>query len=295
MDPTGQGRIQAEDNKALQNLQENRSGAYESANEATGRCYGWCGAYTCCCENPYKRVPEGFTGVILRFDKFHKLLAPGLYFINPEIDRLTLVDKRERAQDLNKQRVVTKDNMSLIIDAVLFYKIVDTHRAMFRVQGVQNLIIDLAVTTLRNVIGNMSMQQFLENRDHLDDQMLSKVEQTAAGWGLRVTRVLVQDVQLPPEFRNTMSASAVAKKIGDAKRITAQADVEAARLMREAAEALSTDAALQIRYLDALELLTKTANPKLLFFPPDYRDIGTANEHLDEDVTVGLLSKTKNR
>jgi len=139
------------------------------------------------------------------------------------------------------------------------------------------------------------MQQFLENREHLDDEMLNKVEITAANWGLKVTRVLVQDVQLPPEFRTTMSASAVAKKIGEAKRITAQADVEAARLMREAAEALSTEAALQIRYLDALELLNKCQNPKLLFFPPDFRDIGTANDHLDEDVTAALITRTKNR
>jgi len=95
------------------------------------------------------------------------------------------------------------------------------------------------------------------------------------------------------QFRNEMSQSAINKKIGEAKIITAQADVDAARLMRDAAEALSTQAALQIRYLDALEALTKTVNPKMVFFPADYRDVGTTNDHLDGLINDELQKFTK--
>lgn len=292
LDPTGQGRFAVEDNKALQNLEENRNLAYENTQAGCGNLQAWCAAYICpcCCDSPYKVVPTGFVGVIQRFQKFHKLLKPGLHFLNPDVDTLKLVDMREKVTDLGSQVVVTKDNMSMQVQAVLFYKIYDAHKAMFRVDDVSLLIRDLAITTMRNVIGNMTMQEFLEKRDLLDDQMLSTLEKTVPKWGANVLRVLVQDVILPLEFRNTMSASAITKRIGEAKLITAQADVEAARLMRDAAEALSTDAALQIRYLDSLELLTKSGNPKMVFFPSDYREMGSANEHLNDEV-VGLLNR----
>jgi erythrocyte band 7 integral membrane protein len=292
LDPTGQGRIAVQDNRALQGLEENRNLAYENTQAGCGAFQAWCAAYICpcCCASPYQTVPTGFVGVIMRFGKFHKLLKPGLHFLNPDVDTFKLVDMRERAVDLRSQVVVTKDNMSLQVQAVLFYKIFDAHRAMFRVDDVSLLIRDLAITTMRNVVGNMTMQEFLEKREDLDDAMLAILEKTVPGWGSQVLRVLVQDVVLPLEFRNTMSSSALSKRIGEAKLITAQADVEAARLMRDAAEALSTDAALQIRYLDSLELLARTPNPKMVFFPSDYREIGSANEHLVDEIS-GLLRK----
>jgi len=287
MNPTGLSRINPEENKGLQNIQDSgHGGAYETSQVQWGNFTAWCGTYLCVCfcPNPYKIVPEGHSGIIMRFRKFHKLVGPGMYFVNPEVDTLELIDKREKVIDLRKQAVVTRDNMTLIIDTVLFFRIYDTYKSRFAVSNLAMAIQDLAITTMRNVIGNMTMQEFLEKREDIDDKIQAEIGRPAANWGSKITRVLVQDVILPPEFRATMSAGAISKKIGEAKIITAQADVEAARLMKEMSDALSTEAALQIRYLDALEALAKSPNPKMVFFPPDYRDIGTVNEHLDHAV-----------
>jgi erythrocyte band 7 integral membrane protein len=173
LDPTGKGRINVNDNLALQGLSDGRSTNFESSQEQLGRFKGWCGAYfcICCCPNPYQTVPQGYTGVILRFEKFYKLLGPGIYYINPQIDKLKCVDKRERTVDLHQQVVVTKDNMSLRVDAVLFYKIYDTHKALFRVDGVNLLVRDLAMTTMRGVVARLSLQEFIEKKEGVSEKI----------------------------------------------------------------------------------------------------------------------------
>jgi len=139
------------------------------------------------------------------------------------------------------------------------------------------------------------MQQFLELREHFSEQIEKEISPIVETWGVHVTRVLVQDVTLPPEFRANFSSSAVMKKISEAQVISSKADVEVAKLMRDAAEALSTDAAFQIRYIDALEVITKSNNPKMVFFPASYTDVGTANHNLLDSVTEEVESLLRKR
>jgi len=157
----------------------------------------------------------------MRFNKYYKMHNPGMYYINPEIDTIEYIDKRERTVDLRKQNVVTRDNMSLYIDAVLFFRIFDSLKARFAATDLGSQIQNLAITTMRNVISGLTMQEFLEKKDDIDDKIQDQVGPIAATYGARVTHVLVQDVVLPPEFRATMSAGAIQKKIGEAKVITA--------------------------------------------------------------------------
>ena len=262
--------------------QDNQQGTYATTQECWGLMCGWLATYVCCCccNPPYQLVPQGFTGIIQRFGKFHKLVGPGQHYLNPDLDTLVLVDKRERVQNLHRQKVVTRDNISTTIDAVLYFKVVDSYKSKFAVSNLEAALIDLVQTTLRNVIGRMSLQDMLEKRDDLAEKLTEHVTMPAFAWGAVITRVLIQDIFLPEDQKANMSQGAISKKIAEAKVIQSQADVEAARLMREAAQILSTEAAMQIRYVESLEILSKTGNPKMVFFPADYREIGSMNEHL---------------
>jgi erythrocyte band 7 integral membrane protein len=281
-------------NRGIHNddFQGNRNETYEGCQETCGNIKGYCGAYICpcCCSNPYKLVPQGFSGVILRFGKFKSLIGPGLHYINLDVDVLRLVDKRERTVDLSNQIVVSRDNMSLRINAILFYKIYDTYKSQFKAGDVALLVRDLAQTTLRGMIGKMTMQEFLEKRDALDKLIKDSMTKVTVNWGVELKRVLVQDIQLPIEFRSTMSATAIEKRISEAKLITAQADVEGARLMKEMSDLLNTEAALQIRYLETLDQISKSNNPKLVIFPTDYNQVGYDKNTEKDDETDTLIN-----
>jgi erythrocyte band 7 integral membrane protein len=290
----------ANDNKGLQNMQagNDEGGAYGESQKCWGQCTGWCGTWLpclCCCPNPYQTIPEGWNGIIMRFGKFYKLVGPGMHYLIPDLDVLALIDKREKVCELKQQNVVSKDNTSFRVDAVLYYKITNAYKSKFNVTNLVAAIQDLAVTTLRNAVGRMTIQQFLELRDHFADQIEEEIAHIAEAWGLKVIRVLVQDVHLPMEFRNTFSTGAVSKRISEAQVIASKAEVEVARLMRDAAEALSTDAAFQIRYIDALESITTSANPKMIFFPASYNDVGTANADLLSSMADEMEGLLRNR
>ena len=270
--------------------QNDQQGTYAATQECWGNCCGFIATYICpcCCNPPYQVVPQGFTGIVQRFGKFHRLVGPGMHYLNPDLDQLVLIDKRERVQNLHRQKVVTKDNISTTIDAVLYFQVVDSYKSKFAVSNLEAALIDLVQTTLRNVIGRMTLQDMLENREELSEKIMEFVTSPAFIWGAKVTRVLIQDIFLPEDQRANMSQGAISKKIAEAKVIQSQADVEAARLMREAAQILATDAAMQIRYVESLESLAKSGNPKMVFFPADYREIGSLNQHLDEDIRRNL-------
>jgi len=225
----------------------------------------------------------------MRFGKVYKLQAPGLHYVNPEIDRLVLVDKREKVISLAKQIVVTKDNIQMKIDAVVYYQIMDTYKSQFGPQNLQLSIVDLMETTIRNVFGRMTLQEMLLHRDELAENIRGNVEAPTFNWGIKVVRTLVQDIYLPNDIKAQMSTGAIAKKIAEGNVIRAQADVQSARLMREAAEILGTDAAMQIRFVETLESLTKSPNAKMVFFPSDYKQLGTANHQLDGDVKEEMM------
>jgi len=290
----------ANDNKGLQNMTagDAEGGAYGESQKCWGQCTGCLGTWlpcVCCCPNPYQTVPEGWNGIIMRFNKFYKLVGPGMHYLIPDVDVLVPIDKREKVIDLKQQGVVSKDNTSFRVDAVLYYKVTNAYKSKFGVSNLVAAIQDLAVTTLRNAVGRMTIQQFLELRDHFADQIEGEITHVAETWGVKVNRVLVQDVHLPLEFRSTFSTGAVSKKISEAQVITSKAEVEVARLMRDAAEALSTDAAFQIRYIDALESIAHSANPKMVFFPANYNDVGTANNDLLSSMADEMEGLLRNR
>jgi len=245
-----------------------RNECYETMVKCYGNCCGTLTTWICvCCPNPYKSVPESNYGVVKEFGKYLKTLKPGLHYINPIVETLELVDAREKLIDLNKQSIMTKDNVNVTIDAVVYYKIEDAYRALFSVQNVEFAVAEIAKTTLRDVFGHTLLQEALETKEKMAKYIRETIEKPTYNWGVTITRVLIQEIVFSKELQQNLSAAATAKRIAEGKIISAQADVDSAKLMREASEQLNTKAAMQIRYLDALTTLAKAGNTKVIFMP----------------------------
>lgn len=256
---------------------DENSAYFEAAQRTCGLICGFFNTWICpcCCPTPYKRVQQGFVGVVQEFGRFSKLYRPGLYYVNPCTEDITFVDKRETVLPVRMQTVMTKDNLNVIIDAVVYYQIENTYRSLFSVKELEHSIMEIAHTSLRDVFGTVTLQEALEERDLLAEELVKLIAPAAANWGVNVKRVLMQDLIFNPEMQKTLSSAATARRIAESKVISAQADVVAAKLMRTASDILNTPAAMQIRYLESINNVSKSPNPKVVFYPSDFKQIGT--------------------
>jgi len=249
-----------------------RNECYEGCVRCYGNCTGILTTWICvCCPNPYKTVPESNYGVVKEFGKFMKVLPPGLHYLNPIVETLTLVDAREKVIDLKKQSIMTKDNVNVTIDAVVYYKIEDAYRALFSVENIEQACAEIAKTTLRDVFGHTLLQEALETKEKMARYIRETIEKPTYNWGVTITRVLIQEILFSKDLQQNLASAATAKRVAEGKIISAQADVDSAKLMREAAEQLNTRAAMQIRYLDALTTLAKAQNTKVIFMPGEQK------------------------
>lgn len=257
-------------------VRDSSNPCYECCLRKCGECQGF--IYTwiccCCCTSPYRRVQEGFVGVVTEFGKFKKLYPPGYYYVNACTEDIIFVDKRERVLDIRRQNCQTKDNIDVIVDAVVYFQVVDTKKSLFEIENVHLAVAELARTALRDVFGKVTLQEALTDRDAQAERLQQLIDPPAMTWGVDVTRVLIQEILFTPDLQAALSTKVTAKRNAESKVIGAQADVQAARLMRNAADILSTPAAMQVRYLDALSSLSRSNAPKVVFFPPDFASFG---------------------
>ena len=182
---------------------------------------------------------------------------------------MIFVDKKESFIDLKKQSLMTKDNVNIKIDAVVYYQIQDPYKAVFMVQNVVLAVSELAKTSLRDIFGHVTLQEALETKEQMASTIKQLIDPPTDDWGVSVNRVLIQEILFSEELQNNLSAAATAKRIAEGKIIQAQADVDSAKLLREASDILNTHAAMQIRYLDAITGLAKANNTKVIFMPSD--------------------------
>lgn len=245
-----------------------------------GRFFGCCclmpppiGSCGCCC-NPYQSVSQGYKGIIQRFGKIINVVDSGLQYVNPITEKMTQVDTMLHVKELCSQEVLTKDNLPVVIDGDVYFKRVDVTRATFNVSNLTHAIDQLAHTTLRTVFGHNTLQECLEKRDELANSIQHIVAEQAERWGVNIEQILIRDIRIPKHIQDMLSSAATAEREGRAKIITARADVESAKLMREAADILNSDGAMQIRLLEVYNKLAQSDNAKLIFMPSDYRALG---------------------
>ncbi len=151
-------------------------------------------------------------GVVLRLGKFKNIAEPGLNLILPYIETLITVDVREKVINVEPQKVITKDNVSVTVDAVIYYKVVDPVKAEFEVEDFDVAATTLAQTNLRNVIGDKSLDEILVARDVINDNLREVLDEATHTWGVKVTRVEVQKIDPPPEITDAMSLQMKAER-----------------------------------------------------------------------------------
>lgn len=244
-------------------------GWYGSMINAFGAVAGTLGAVPCCicCPNPYKQVHQGNVGLVTKFGKFYKAVDPGLVKINPMSERLIQVDVKIQIVEVPRQTCMTKDNVTVHLTSVIYYHIISPHKAAFGIANVRQALIERTQTTLRHVVGARILQDVIERREEIAQSISEIIEDVATGWGVRVESMLIKDIIFSTELQESLSMAAQSKRIGESKIIAAKAEVESAKLMRQAADILSSAPAMQIRYLEAMQAMAKTANSKVIFLP----------------------------
>ncbi|MEE8373011.1 MAG: SPFH domain-containing protein [Dehalococcoidia bacterium] len=194
-------------------------------------------------------------GVVLRFGKLAGVREPGFNIIAPFLfDRMTNVSLRIQTMVLEPQEVITKDNVTVKVDAVVYFMVIDPVKAIINVEDYRQAIAQLALTTLRSVLGQSELDELLAHRDEINRRLGEIIdEQSEEPWGVRATLVEVKDVLLPDSMQRAMARQAEAEREKRAKIIHAQGEREAAKALAEAAEIIQTQpAALQLRYLQTL-------------------------------------------
>ncbi|OIR15046.1 modulator of FtsH protease HflC [mine drainage metagenome] len=194
-------------------------------------------------------------GVIFRLGKLHRLGAkgPGLIFLIPIVDRMVRMDLRVVTIDVSKQEVMTRDNVPVTVDAVVYFRVIDPVAAVVKVENFWKATSLLAQTTLRSVLGQADMDELLARRDKINQTLQEIIDRQTDPWGVKVTAVEVRDVSLPDTMKRAMAKQAEAERERRAKIVNAEGEYQAAEKMVRAAEMISTQPiALQLRFLQTM-------------------------------------------
>jgi regulator of protease activity HflC (stomatin/prohibitin superfamily) len=211
---------------------------------------------------------------VFRLGKYHSIRGPGLFVIVPLVDQVRMIDIRIRATDIPAQQVITKDNVPVTINGVFFFKVDNVADAVIKVQDYRYAISQYAQTSLRDVIGQMTLDQLLVEREQIGKAIEANVEKDIEGWGLEVTGIRIQDINMPEELKKMMSRQASAEREKRATITKAEGDREASDNLAAAAKTMAASpGAMQLRTLQTIDGLGPTAsNTVVLGIPIDVMD-----------------------
>lgn len=208
-------------------------------------------------------------GVVFRVGKYSDVKGPGLFFIIPLIDQVKFVDIRIRTMDIPAQQVITKDNVPVQINGVIFFKVSHVEDALIKVQDYRYAISQYAQTSLRDVIGQMTLDQMLSEREEIGKMIEANVEKDTKGWGLEVTGIRIQDIDMPEELKKMMSRQASAEREKRATITKAEGDRDAAMNLAAAARTMTeSPGAMQLRTLQTIDGLGPTASNTVVLAVP---------------------------
>jgi len=213
-----------------------------------------------------KIVQEYERGVIFRLGRCVGAKGPGLFFIVPLIDKIIRVNLQTMAVPVQPQQVITKDNVTVVVDAVAYFQVYDPVSSVVKVNnwwGASQLV---AQTTLRSIIGRHELDQLLAERDRLDGELSSALDHQTEPWGVKVIRVEIRDVQLPEQMQRAMARQAEAERERRAKIISAEGELQASEKLSQAATMMATSpGAMHLRTLQTLAEVAVEKNSTLVF------------------------------
>jgi len=213
--------------------------------------------------NEYER------GVIFRLGRVINMKGPGLIILIPVVDRMVRVDMRTITMDVPPQDVITRDNVSIKVNAVVYFRVVDANRAIIEVENYLYATSQLSQTTLRSVCGQVELDEILSARDKINIHLQEILDRSTDPWGIKVTHVEVKYIDLPQEMQRAMAKQAEAERERRAKVINAEGEYQAAQKLADAARVISDQPiALQLRYLQTLVQIGTENNSTTVFPVP---------------------------
>lgn len=217
--------------------------------------------------NAIKVVREYERGVIFRLGRLRGAKGPGLFLIIPIIDKMEKISLRTVTLDVPPQEVITKDNVSTEVNAVLFFRVVDPNAAVVEVQNYVEATRQIAMTTLRSILGGFELDQVLGEREKINQQLQQIVDEQTDPWGIKVVNMEIKDVKLPSDMQRAIARQAEAERDRRAKVINAEGELQAATKLGEAAAIMERNpSSLQLRYLQTLNDIS-AENASTIVFP----------------------------
>lgn len=203
--------------------------------------------------NAIKILREYERGVVFRLGRLIGAKGPGLILLIPIIDRMQRVDLRTITFDVPPQDVITKDNVSVKVNAVVYFRVMDSNKAIVAVANFFEATSQIAQTTLRSVLGQVELDELLSNREKINQELQAIIDHQTEPWGIKVSVVEVKNVDLPPEMTRAIARQAEAERERRSKVIHAEGEFQASKRLAEAAKVISSqDGTLQLRYLQTL-------------------------------------------
>ena len=212
-------------------------------------------------------VREYERGVIFRLGRLVGAKGPGIFLIIPIVDKMVRVSLRTVTLDVPPQEVITKDNVTTVVNAVLFFRVVDPNAAVVEVQNYIEATRQIAMTTLRSVLGGFELDQVLGERERINLQLQQIVDEQTDPWGIKVKNVEIKDVKIPADMQRAIARQAEAERDRRAKIINAEGELQAATKLSEAASIMAAHpSSLQLRYLQTLSDIS-AENASTIVFP----------------------------
>jgi len=216
-----------------------------------------------------KQVNQYERGVRFTMGRFSGIMEPGWRIIIPVFQSFQKVDMRTKAVDVPDQNAITRDNVSVRVNAVIYYKVSDAEKAIIEVEDFRFAISQYAQTTMRNIVGEVTLDELLSSRDQIADRIREIVDKETDAWGLKVQNVELKDVSLPPDMERTIGKQAEAEREKRAVIITSEGEVAAAENMANAAKMLSAvPGALHLRTLQSINDISSDKSNTVVFAVP---------------------------
>jgi len=216
-----------------------------------------------------KILPEYERAVVFRLGRLIGAKGPGLIILIPYVDKMVRVDLRTITLDVPPQDIITRDNVSVKVSAVVYFRVLESTKAIIDVEDFHFATSQLAQTTLRSVCGQGELDNLLAERDEINDRIQSILDKDTEPWGVKVSKVEVKEIDLPEEMRRAMAQQAEAERERRSKIINAEGEFQAAQRLSEAAEIIAKNpAALQLRYLQTLQDIAVENNSTTIFPVP---------------------------
>ena len=216
-----------------------------------------------------KQINEYERGIKFTLGKYSKIMNPGINFVMPIFQSYKKIDIRTKVVDVPNQEAITKDNVSIGINAVVYYKIFDAAKAILEVENFHYAVSQLAQTTMRNTVGTVTLDELLTEREKISNTIQKIVDEASDPWGVKVENVELKDISLPEEMKRVIARAAEAEREKQAVITKAEGEVEAAENLKKAAVLLgSTPGALHLRTLETINDVSSDQSNPILFAMP---------------------------